>query len=63
MPRGHRVVDLGGQLGGLGQPLVPSISASPPAYPWPTARTFQAPCLRYSSRATTADSASRPVMV
>ncbi len=38
-------------------------SARPPAYPWPTARTFQAPWRRYSSRATTADSASRPVSV
>ncbi len=36
-------------------------AASPSAYPWPTARTFQAPWRRYSSRDTTAVSASRPV--
>ncbi len=29
-----------------GSPWSCSIAASPPAYPWPTARTFHAPCLR-----------------
>ncbi len=46
-----------------GSPWSRSSAASPSAYPWPTARTFHAPCLRYNSTAMTADSASRPVMV
>ncbi|SCD29184.1 hypothetical protein GA0115244_100770 [Streptomyces sp. DvalAA-19] len=46
-----------------GRPWSVSIPASPVAYPCPTARTFQAPWRRYSSRALTAVSASRPVSV
>lgn len=48
---------------GRSRPWSPSSAASPPSYPWPMARTFQAPWRRYSSRAMTADSLSSPVIV
>ncbi len=46
-----------------GSPWSASSAASPAAYPWPTARIFHAPCLRYNSSATTADSSPRPSTV
>lgn len=60
---GHGLVDTAGELVRLGQALVGEQLGEAARVPWPTARTFQAPCLRYSSRAMTADSASRSVMV
>lgn len=48
---------------GAGSPASVRSAPRPAAYPWPTARTFQAPWRRYSSRATTAVSDSSPVSV